>query len=188
MTKFYTGVGSRKDVPEWITDLASNIAVALSQQGYTLRSGRAETMDYAFQRGAEYDRPNNPRTEIYVPNDRFNLCFGNKNAINPARFQNYADAEDICSTIHPVFNHLRGFAREAHIRNVYQVLGKDLNSPSEFLICWAPPKGNGVSGGTATAWNLATKLGLPCYNLFHKEDQYRFLNDYPEVEKYLGIA
>lgn len=187
MEKFYTGVGSR-EAPEWVTDLASNIAVALSQLGYILRSGRAEGMDYAFQRGAEYDRPNHPRTKIYVPNDRFNICFGNKNAINPKVFANYEDAEDICSTIHPVYHRLRGFSHDAHVRNIYQVLGSALCEPSEFLICYATPVGDEVKGGTNTAWKLAKKHGVPCYNLYHDADLRKFLDDYPEVEKYLGIA
>ncbi|URC22561.1 hypothetical protein KAMAJI_01330 [Serratia phage vB_SmaM-Kamaji] len=188
MEMFYTGIGSR-EAPEWATDFASNIAVALSQRGYTLRSGRAEGMDFAFQRGAEYDRPQNPRTKIYVPNDRFNAHYGNKNAINPKRLPNYEDAEDICSTIHPVFDRLRGFARDAHVRNVYQVLGSALCEPSEFLLCWAKPKGaDAVHGGTATAWELARRNGIPRYNFYNEEDQKAFLNDYPEVEKYLGLA
>lgn len=170
--RYYTGVGSR-DTPEPIMDLMSNIAVVLYRADYTLRSGRAEGSDYAFQRGAEFkykekaiSNSTKLKQEIYVPNKRFNLKYGRLGEIDPADFDNYYEAEDIMFTIHPKGEFLRGFAREAHIRNMYQVLGKDLKTPSEFLICYAKTdKFGNAKGGTASAWKLAKEYGIPCYNL-----------------------
>ena len=170
--KFYTGVGSR-ETPENITDLMSNIAVILYTEGYTLRSGRAESADYAFQRGAEFKyrekaMASNTKLlqEIYVPNSRFNTCYGRLGELNPSDWDNYKEAEDLMYSIHPKGVFLRGFAREAHIRNMYQVLGRDLKTPSEFLICWAPVDRFGnPKGGTASAWKLASRYNIPCYNL-----------------------
>ncbi len=141
--KFYTGVGSR-NTPENITDLMSNIAVVLYGADYTLRSGRADGSDYAFQRGAEYQHKQKAmisntrlKQEIYVPNKRFNVKYGRLGELDPSEWDNYEEAEDLMFSIHPKGQFLRGFAREAHIRNMYQVLGRDLNTPSEFLICYA---------------------------------------------------
>lgn len=180
---YYTGVGSR-DTPENITDIMSDIAVYLSKFGHILRSGRAEGADWAFQRGAEFhakniDIPQTPKTEIYVPNKRFNLSFGRLNEIDPKDLDNYADAEDICSTLHPVFDKLIGFARDAHVRNVYQVLGQDLNTPSSFLLCWAPIKNGRVTGGTATAVALANKLDIEVYNFYIPRHLEAFLEEFP---------
>lgn len=183
---FYTGIGSR-DTPENITDIMSDIAVYLSKFGWILRSGRAEGADWAFQRGAEFHAksigaPQNPRTEIYVPNKRFNLGFGRLNEIDPKDLNNYADAEDMCSTLHPVFDKLRGFARDAHVRNVYQVVGKDLDNPSKFLVCWAPIKDGRATGGTATAVKLATKLNIDVYNFYDPRQLDNFLEEFPIYE------
>lgn len=169
---FYTGVGSRK-TPENITDLMSNIAVVLYGAGYTLRSGRADEADYAFQRGAEFAlkqsaMSSNTRTlqEIYVPNRNFNAKYGRIGELDPRDWDNYDEAEDLMFSIHPKGPYLRGFAREAHIRNMYQVLGRDLNTPSKFLICWAEvDKFGNPQGGTASAWKLAKRYKIPCYNL-----------------------
>lgn len=170
--KFYTGVGSR-NTPENITDLMSNIAVVLYGADYTLRSGRADGSDYAFQRGAEYQHKQKAmisstrlKQEIYVPNKRFNVKYGRLGELDPSEWDNYEEAEDLMFSIHPKGQFLRGFAREAHIRNMYQVLGRDLNTPSEFLICYAETDrfGNAL-GGTASAWKLATRYNIPCYNL-----------------------
>lgn len=61
------------------------------------------------------------------------------------------------------------FGQRAHTRNVFQVLGADLRSPSSFLVCWAPwdPRSAGdVTGGTRTAVRLARSFGIPVFNLF----------------------
>ena len=50
-------------------------------------------------------------------------------------------------------------------RNVYQVIGKDLESPSKFVVCWTP-KGE-IVGGTAQAMKLAQKLDIPIFNLYN---------------------
>lgn len=176
---YYTGIGSR-ETPEDVTDFMSDLAVILYHQGYYLRSGRAEGADYAFQRGAEFNFlrqkmiSNNTRTqqEIYLPNERFNKCFGNLGAINTWELDNYADAMDIMESVHPKGRFLRGFAREAHTRNVYQVLGRDLNTPSDFVVYWAKPKNHHeVHGGTNTAVQVARIHNIPCYNLYIPEQK-----------------
>lgn len=187
MQKYYTGVGSRK-TPENITDLMSNIAVVLYGADYILRSGRAEGSDYAFQRGAEFKYNQNImisstrlKQEIYIPNKRFNVNYGRLGELDPSNWDNYKEAEDLMFSIHPKGEYLRGFAREAHIRNMYQVLGVDLNTPSEFLICYATTDISGnVMGGTASAWKLAKRYHIPCYNLAVKGDLEKLYSDHLE--------
>ncbi|QYC51529.1 hypothetical protein key_038 [Erwinia phage KEY] len=176
--KYYTGIGSRK-APEPVTDIMSDLAVILYNLGYILRSGRAEASDYAFQRGAEFamrqpmiSSNTKTRQEIYIPNERFNACFGNIGAINPSKFKNYREAELLMEDIHPAGRRLKGFAREAHIRNMYQVLGQDLNTPSDLVILWAKPKGQfEVDGGTNSAFQLARLYKIPTFNLYKQEDK-----------------
>ena len=57
----------------------------------------------------------------------------------------------------------RSTARKFHARNCYQVLGKDLQSPSNFVLCWTP--GGAVTGGTGQALRIAIDRGIPVFNM-----------------------
>lgn len=158
----YTGVGSREERADpKAMALATQIAIRLYDAGFTLRSGAADGMDAAFEAGSK-------RNEIYLPKEGFN---GHRTGIVLANMPNRYDAEKIAAKVHPVFSRLRGFPRNAHTRNVYQVLGGDLQSPSQFLVCWTPngeyrPEHcNKNTGGTATAIKLACMYGVPVFNL-----------------------
>jgi hypothetical protein len=48
-------------------------------------------------------------------------------------------------------------------RNCYQMLGLDLKTPVEFVICWTP-QGKGA-GGTGQALRIARDLKIPIYDL-----------------------
>ena len=50
-----------------------------------------------------------------------------------------------------------------HSRNCHQILGYDLQSPVDAVVCWTPD-GN-VVGGTATAIRIALKYNIPVFNL-----------------------
>ena len=68
-----------------------------------------------------------------------------------------------------------------HARNVYHVLGQDLNTPSKLLVAWTKlTKAGQPTGGTATAIRLAEKHNIPCFNL-NKEV------DYLRVMKFLEV-
>ena len=162
--KYYTGIGSRETPPHIMRDMV-RIASTLRNHGYTLRSGGADGADSAFELGC------GEQGEIWIPWDGFN---GRRNSIHqtfPSK-DIFLRSQEIAKAIHPVWDKLRDGARKLHSRNVLQVLGADLQTPSKFLICWAPIEDGKITGGTATAWNLAMKLGIPCYNLFVEMDRY----------------
>ena len=62
-----------------------------------------------------------------------------------------------------VFAGLSTFVQDLHTRNVFQVLGPSLDSPSEFLLCWAAD--GEASGGTGQALRIAATHSVPVYNL-----------------------
>lgn len=148
--KYYTGVGSR-ETPEKVCKYMSCIATSFEQLGYILRSGGAGGADLAFESGVL--DPNNK--EIWLPWNGFN---GSTSNLLPSD-QSYKLAQ----TIHPVWNRLSPAAKSLHARNCNQVLGKDLATPSNFLICWT--KNAEIKGGTATAINLALNNNVPVLNL-----------------------
>lgn len=157
--KHYTGVGSRSTPPH-ICDLMAAIGRKLCTEGWILRSGGAQGADQAFDSLI----PDQSRCEIFIPWRGFNT-YDETNAvalddISPAcRLK----AVGLMAAVHPSVNRLTPTAKKLHTRNVFQVLGADLSTPSKFLICWTP---NGeLVGGTRTAIVLAQRAGIPVFNL-----------------------
>lgn len=166
----YTGIGSRK-LPNQYYDLFVRLAQILSNKGYTCRSGGADGADSAFEEGSLLGR----RTpEIYLPWKGFNDRNEGGRLVHPFEFANWKEAQKIASTIHPYWSNLKSSYKDLHTRNVYQIIGKNLLTPSEFVVCWAEPEGDYVKGGTRTAVVLAKRLSIPVYNFYGKEDYLEF--------------
>lgn len=149
--KFYTGIGSRK-TPRDICYKITLLAKLIDKAGFTLRSGHADGADMAFENGST-------SKHIYLPKKKFNGA----TVDNKVYFGGSEDAYMIAENIHPAWDRCNQFAKDAHARNVHQVLGHDLKTPSKFLICWT--EDGKTSGGSATAIRLATAYKIPVYNL-----------------------
>lgn len=154
----YTGVGAREtppDVLKIITDLASELS-----NKYTLRSGGADGADTAFYIGS-----GKKNCDIYLPWPGFN---GAPRETDFCFIDHYPDvlidkATGILTELITYFPNMKQAVQKLFIRNVFQVLGNDLNSPSKFLICWTE---NGeLKGGTRIAILLANKFNVPVFNL-----------------------
>lgn len=160
MKKYYTGVGSRK-TPKNILKIMKDIAYRLSKGGYILRSGGATGADTAFEIGCNKA---NGLKEIYLPWNGFNKRWKDEDSIivNVNR-ETYLNAIKLAEKIHPKWSILLGGSKKLHTRNVFQVLGKDLKKKSKFVICWTPNAR--ITGGTATAINLALQNKIKVYNL-----------------------
>lgn len=156
---YYTGIGSRK-TPDIICQFMKQQACLLGSAGMILRSGGADGADSAFEYGAV-----NFKKEIYLPWSKFNNRIESFEyiSLNKMDFQLRLQAQEIAASVHPAWNRLSDVAIKLHTRNVFQVLGRDLNAPSKIVICWTP---NGeIVGGTATAIKIAMKHGIPVWNL-----------------------
>lgn len=175
MGLFYTGVGSR-DTPEDILELMKGVASSLANKGYTLRSGGAAGADTAFEFGSidSFVIP-----EIYLPWQYFSDRGRDEELesdITPLQSGSlWFDAIKIASEIHPNWGACSSGARALHTRNVFQVLGRDLKTPSKFLVCWAKPSGESVKGGTRTAVELALQYDIPCYNMYFDDVRDRLI-------------
>lgn len=174
---YFTGVGSRT-TPEPILAIMREAGKHLCNNGWIFRSGAAQGADQGFQDGVEAAPAfNMVGMEIYLPWNGFQNYRHGAGFFDAKRFTNHKQAEAIVSQIHPAWDRLTNGPRLLHTRNVYQVLGQDLNSPSRFLICYAEPVGNRgqVKGGTNTAVQLALLNNVPVFNLYYKEAQERLL-------------
>lgn len=150
MNKYYTGVGSR-ETPSDICRIMSEISGYLERQEYILRSGGANGADIAFEVGVKALK------EIYLPWPGFNNNSSPLHAIT-------VRGTKMASEVHPAWKSCGYGARMLHTRNVYQVLGYDLETPSDFLLCWT--KDGKATGGTATAIRLAEMHEVPVFNLY----------------------
>lgn len=160
--RVFTGVGSRQ-TPTDIGLLMAAISRKLTQSGWTLRSGGADGADLAFESGA--DSPE--RQEIFLPYPGFNGSKSTLSKLMPACYE-------LAAKVHPAWDRCSDFAKKAHARNAFQVMGYNLMRPADALICWT--KDGAVdaasaknAGGTRTAVVLANEAGIPVFNLQRPE-------------------
>lgn len=140
--KPYAGIGSR-ETPRPILEAMRSLAFKLGEEGWTLRSGHAPGADQAFESGLT----SNHKREIYLPWKGF----------EGSTSQYYHQCEmafDIAKCTHPAWDKLSQGAKKLHARNVYQVYGMTLHTPSRFIVCYT--EHGWLKGGTATAIRLAS--------------------------------
>ena len=152
-----TGVGNCRITEEGIRRI-KEVSEYFNKLGYTLRSGGAEGADSAFE--SVFDKK-----EIYLPWKNFNN--------NDSQYYNLSnEVYALAATVHPYFYRMRFGAKKLHSRNCYQVLGYNLDRPSDVLVCWTRDgayneESSSVehTGGTRTAIVLADRYKVPIYNL-----------------------
>lgn len=156
-------VGSRK-APDFVIEKYAQFAEEYAKRGCILRSGNA----YGFDQVLKNIQEN--RREIYLPYDGFGPRISGDNVYIPSRFPNYKQAVAIVRMLHPNKKlndiHIKYLARD-----VYQILGKDLDTPCDKVYCWTEDGAQRVSeitpntGGTAMAIRVAEQYHIPVINL-----------------------
>jgi len=158
--KYYTGIGSR-ETPQEVLDTMKRLGHSMGMSGYCLRSGNAQGADSYFYEGHQMSSSD---YEIFLPWKKFgetqNDIFIPLDDIDNSLVQK---AVDIVSVIHPAWSRCSQAAKKMHARNAFQVLGPDLETLSEVVICWT--KGGRPVGGTATAIRIANEHEIPVWNL-----------------------
>ena len=176
--KIYTGVGARS-TPNEMLDIIQSVASVLGKQGWVLRSGGADGADSAFETGCDAVQGSK---KIYIPWNGFNGRHQDGQSVLTLDQGDRDGAVALVKDVHPAYGMLSRGALALHSRNTYQVLGLHLDTPSHFLLCYAPVDKYGVpKGGTRTSWMLAQMFDIPCYNLSNDRD-------YERVVKFLCKA
>ena len=174
-------IGSRQleQKQEYFKDvkLCYNVCMRLAQLGVTFTSGLCELgMDgiaqKAYSKAVDLGLASESQFEVYVADD-YNIRKSKLPRKHLAITRNkdlISETERIASEVHPAWERCNEWARGMHSRNCHQILGYDLKSPVDAVICWTP-KGN-IQGGTATAIRIAIKYNIPVFNLGcdNKED------------------
>lgn len=172
--KYFTGIGSRRTPSKYIP-IINEISSFLSNE-YILRSGHADGSDMFWEDGY---KGVNGNVEIYIPWKGFN---GSKSEL----YEQSEEARYIASQYHPNWKNLKESHKKLMSRNVHQVLGKDLNTPSDFIICWTPDgcttkQGRTKeTGGTGQAIAIASDKNIPIINMgemFWAQNFNRILNE-----------
>lgn len=171
-------IGSRQleQKEEYFKDikLCHNVCMRLAQLGVTFTSGLCELgMDgiaqKAYSQAVDLGLASESQFEVYVA-DQYNIRRSTLPRKHLAIIRNkdlIAETERIASEVHPAWDKCNEWARGMHSRNCHQILGYDLQSPVDAVICWTPD-GN-VVGGTATAIRIALKYNIPVFNLGVKD-------------------
>ena len=80
-------------------------------------------------------------------------------------------AMEIAAEHHSAWQYLKRPIKMLMARNVYQVLGINLDQPSDFVICWTPDGCTSrkerakATGGTGQAISIADAYNIPIFNL-----------------------
>ena len=188
-------IGSRQleQKQEYFEDikLCYNVCMRLAQLGITFTSGLCEIgMDgiaqKAYSKAVDLGLAKESQFEVYVA-DQYNIRRATLPRRHLATVRNkdlISETERIASEVHPAWDRCNEWARGMHSRNCHQILGYDLQSPVDAVICWTPD--GAVVGGTATAIRIAMKYDIPVFNLgvSDKESVLNDIKNFLESRKY----
>ena len=168
VTMTYAGIGSR-ETPLDILNLMAKIAEQLENLGYTLNSGGAKGADTAFEKGVK----NILHKNIFYANDANDITI------------------EIAKEIHPAPEKLSPYALKLMARNTFQIFGRKLDRPVDFVICWTKDGKEGFGkdrpwGGTGQAVEMAARKNIPVINLKNNDALVRLskLTDFNFIELY----
>ncbi len=166
---YFAFVGSREGHYEDDLKVIKEAGRLIADAGFGISSGDAIGTDRIFHEGCmESSNYHNLNHRIYVVD--FNGNRGNRadfygHFIDASKLEMRDEAIKVAQSVVPHFNYIKPYAQDLQTRNVYQVLGSDLQTPVKALIYWAPPKGNlddeVVKGGTNTALQVAKLHNIP---------------------------
>lgn len=170
LTGTYAGIGSR-ETPEHILAAMRAICKRLGELGFTLNTGGADGADTACEEGAiEAKSPHN----VFLPWPNFNKHHSPLDTVCDS-------AKEMGCYYHPRGKMLSPAQQKIMGRNCYQVLGRDLKTPVDFILCWTP--GGKDVGGTGQALRIARDRDIPIFNLFHSSA----LDDLNKYLRLLGV-
>lgn len=150
----YAGIGARATPPD-VQRLMMRLGLILGRAGLMLRSGGAEGADSAFAAGTS-----NSQTEIFLPWRGFRSLRG---IVVPEGSPAHARATAIAQAHHPAWERLSRGAAAMMVRNSFQILGPDCQTPSAVVIAWT--EAGAVTGGTGQALRVAATHHIPVLNL-----------------------
>lgn len=173
---FFAGVGSRETrIPSncsFVKETAKNLSYILTKKSFILRSGGATGMDTYFENGVL-----NNRKEIYYAK-----------SLKEHKYKH--EIFEIVKYFHPNFYATNEYSRMLLGRNLFQILGNDLDNikPIRFAIlftedgCKSHNERTIKTGGTGQFISYADYFNIPIYNLGNEKDLI-LINEFIENNK-----
>lgn len=155
MTFTIAGIGSR-ETPKNILKEMKTIGEWCRINGVTVRSGHADGADWAFESGAQ------DLCVAYIPWSGFNSHFISDATIVLPEYTK--ELMEIAEQFHPAWEKLTHGAKKLIARDGLQVLGSDLRTPVNMVVCWT--KGGKATGGTGQAIRIAEANHILVVNMF----------------------
>ena len=171
-THTYAGLGSR-ETPADVLALMEALGERLAGERWLLRTGLSPGADQAFYRGALLC---GGEVELYLPWPGFqaDARLDIEGASVRELPQPSAAACELAQRFHERWKQLEPPERQLLARDAHEVLGADLSSPAELLVCWTAD--GSLDGeelyedGTGQALRIASEHGVPVLNLARRED------------------
>jgi hypothetical protein len=161
--KLYAGIGSRQ-TPLEILKIMRLVGQLMAENDWILRSGAAIGADAAFEEGC--DKVDGSK-EIFLPWKEYNHHSSPLHLDGPPCKTVKEEAYTLAEKYHPAWDKVSGGAKRLLARNGFQVLGANLQTPVQLVVCWTPYVWHpGVNaGGTAQALRIAHDRNIPILNL-----------------------
>ncbi|MCP4353772.1 MAG: hypothetical protein GY795_50640 [Desulfobacterales bacterium] len=177
--KFYIGTGPT-GTPNNITRLMEAVASKLESDGFSLRTGDIGKADAAFSKGVI---------------NKENICIFSAKYLSDLETEEYRltrKAVSIAQKVHQAdWKSVSSYVRSIYAKSAFLVLGKNLDTPSKFVIYWRISKERMAShieqamhleheiklAEIDTAVLIAVHYKIPVFNLAEKEHLNR-LEDY----------
>lgn len=158
-------IGSRRiEHPEY--RVLVNAAKYLCNQDFCITSGGAKGADSAGEEGA--DMVHGSKLIYHLPNRVTTRNYDIKE-VQDIMNENRHKALLVAKDMHPAWEKLSTHVKELMTRNVFQVMGHELDNPVEFVVCYtsdgAEESTTQETGGTGQAIRIANRMNIPVINL-----------------------
>lgn len=153
----YVGVGPMT-AGEDMCAQAKIFGQAMAEMGWTLRSGGAEGLDEAFERGA---LEGNGKTEIFIPSADFRKRFKSSDKVIHT-LDKHIEAMREVAPLHENWSQLGTTVQMFLTRIPFCLFGEKLDKPAHFVVGWSkhyPHTGAGI------VLKMAEMAGIPAFNL-----------------------
>ena len=154
-TLTFAGIGARETPPVVLQNMAI-LAEWLTDRGWHLHSGGAAGADTAFANATPLDQ-----RSVFLPWPNYNELQGPDTKTLPPDL--HTRALSVAAALHPDWQACSHAAQNLHARNVPILLGPDLSTPVNAVICWTEQ--GQIRGGTAMGIRIARSRDIPVFNL-----------------------
>ena len=152
----YAGIGA-SNAPAETRTLMTDVAQRLAEEDFLLRTGGGQGSEEAFENGA---RLADGRWRVYLPHDGYR---GRESGVDGATADIPDHAFAFAAERHDNWDNLTEATQRQYARNAVQILGEDLESPADVVICWT--RDGATTGVTGQAIALAEEYDIPVVNL-----------------------